>query len=196
MDSPGPVLFRQVRQGKRRPESSGTDTYGTPFTLYKFRTMFADARQRYPELYAYDHTEEELRTLPIKVLVSRKRRPGEVRGLELFDDPRVTRVGGWLRRTSLDELPNFLNVLKGDMALVGPRPDIIENIRYYSAEHLRKLDVKPGITGLAQIRGRGNLSFQQINDFDVEYVDKRSFWFDLKILCDTIPVLLRRDGAV
>ncbi len=203
-DSPGPVLFRQVRRGlRRRPGSSaeGNDDHlGTPFVLYKFRTMYADARQTFPELYGYQHTDEELRTLPIKVLVSRKRDPKDVRrdpslATGLVDDPRVTRVGRWLRRTSLDELPNFINVLKGDMSLVGPRPDIAENIRYYWQEHLRKLDVKPGITGLAQIRGRGNLSFLEINDFDVEYVDKRSLWLDLKILVKTVPSVLKRDGA-
>jgi len=203
LDSPGPAVFRHVRQGMRRhgaetdPEES---RLGRPFTLYKFRSMFADARQRFPELYGYNHTAEELRTLPIKVLVSRKRDPREIAehpeiGTGLVDDPRVTRVGRWLRRTSLDELPNFINVLKGDMALVGPRPDIAENIRYYSPAHLRKLDVKPGITGLAQIMGRGNLSFLEINDYDVAYVEQQSLWLDLSILLRTIPSVLKRDGA-
>jgi lipopolysaccharide/colanic/teichoic acid biosynthesis glycosyltransferase len=203
LDSPGPALFCHVRRGMRRqglgrdPEDS---RLGTPFTLYKFRSMFVDARERFPELYGYHHTAEEMRTLPIKVLVSRKRDPKEIAehpGLVtgLVDDPRITRVGRWLRRTSLDELPNFINVLKGDMALVGPRPDIVENIRYYSEDHLRKLDVKPGITGLAQIRGRGNLSFLEINDFDVEYVDHQSVWLDLSILLKTVPSVLKRDGA-
>jgi lipopolysaccharide/colanic/teichoic acid biosynthesis glycosyltransferase len=196
-DSPGPVLFRHVRMGQRRNRD---ERYGHPFTLYKFRTMCADARERFPELYAYTHTEEELRTLPIKMLVSRKSDPGRVAEMPgswtgLLSDPRVTLIGRWLRRTSLDELPNFLNVLKGDMSLVGPRPDIEDNIRYYSEPHLIKLDVKPGITGLAQIKGRGNLTFQQINDFDCEYVRTRSLWLDLKILFATLPVLLKREGA-
>lgn len=203
MDSPGPVLFRQLRQGRRRC-GAGVDReegrLGRPFTFFKFRTMFADARETFPELYAYQHTEEELGTLPIKVLVSRKRRPAEITqqpdlGTGLIDDPRVTRIGRWLRRTSLDELPNFLNVLRGDMALVGPRPDIAENIRYYSPVHLRKLSVKPGITGLAQIMGRGSLSFLEINDYDVEYVDCQSLYLDLTILLKTIPAVLKRDGA-
>jgi lipopolysaccharide/colanic/teichoic acid biosynthesis glycosyltransferase len=81
------------------------------------------------------------------------------------------------------------------MTLVGPRPDIVENIRYYSVEHLRKLDVKPGITGLAQIMGRGRLSFMEINELDVEYVDRQSLWLDLEILFRTIPAVLKRDGA-
>lgn len=208
LDSPGPVLFRHVRVGMRRRRSrdagdDGTseDVPGTPFTLYKFRSMYADARERFPDLYAYQYTEEELRTLPIKVLVSRKCAPSDVEGcpdmgLELMDDPRMTRVGRWLRKTSLDELPNFLNVLKGDMCLVGPRPDIAENIRYYARAHLRKLDVKPGITGLAQIKGRGKLPFHQINEYDVEYVDNRSLWVDLRILFKTVRVLVHREGAV
>ncbi len=205
LDSPGPVLFRQVRRGLRcgrwgaAPDVE-VERLGRPFTLYKFRTMFADARQTFPELYGYQHTEEELRTLPIKILVSRKRDPQDIvchpeLGSGLIDDPRITRVGRWLRRTSLDELPNFYNVFRGDMSLVGPRPDIAENIRYYSPDHLRKLDVKPGITGLAQIMGRGKLSFLEINDYDVEYVDHQSLWLDLKILLKTIPSVLRRDGA-
>jgi len=200
LDSPGPVLFRHVRMGKRRRGYEAEDRYGRPFTLYKFRTMFADARERFPELYAYRHTEEELRTLPIKILVSQKCDPDQVANLPeawtgLISDPRVTPIGRWLRRTSLDELPNFFNVLKGDMSLVGPRPDIEENIRYYSEAHLVKLDVKPGITGLAQIMGRGKLTFQQINDYDCEYVRTRSLWLDLKILAGTLPVLLNREGA-
>ncbi len=204
LDSPGPVLFRQVRRGLRCGRGAAPDAeaerLGQPFTLYKFRTMFADARETFPELYGYQHTEEELRTLPIKILVSRKCDPRDMAcrpelGSGVIDDPRITRVGRWLRRTSLDELPNFYNVFRGDMSLVGPRPDIAENIRYYSPEHLRKLDVKPGITGLAQIMGRGKLSFLEINDYDVEYVDRQSLWLDLKILLKTIPSVLRRDGA-
>jgi len=203
-DSPGPALFRQERRGMR-PRSGSVcnpdeERFGRPFTMYKFRTMFANARETFPDLYAYEHTSDELRTLPIKVLVSRKRHPREIAahpelGSGLVDDPRVTSIGRWLRRTSLDELPNFISVLKGDMSLVGPRPDIAENVRYYSPEHLRKLDVKPGITGLAQIRGRGTLSFLEINDYDVAYVQSRSLWLDLSILLRTIPTVLKRDGA-
>ena len=201
-DSPGPVLFRQSRQGMRsRPgDRDSGERLGRPFVLYKYRTMLADARQVYPELYRYEHTPEEMQSLPIKVLVSRKVNPVELERCPeaasgLVNDPRITRIGRWLRRTSLDELPNFLSVLRGDMALVGPRPDIVENVRHYSAEHLRKLDVKPGITGLAQIMGRGRLSFVEINDLDVDYVDRQSLRLDLAILFRTIPAVLKRDGA-
>ncbi len=183
---------RRRRSGDHRR----VDRFGRSFLLYKFRTMYNDARDRFPELYAYEYSDEELYTLPIKVLV------GSVRGAQcseleqqLGSDPRLTRVGRWLRRTSLDELPNFINVLRGDMTLIGPRPDIAENIRYYRPEHMTKLDVKPGITGLAQIKGRGTLSLHHTNEYDVEYIRRRSLWLDLKILLDTIRVTLKRDGA-
>jgi lipopolysaccharide/colanic/teichoic acid biosynthesis glycosyltransferase len=189
-DSRGPVLFRHLRVGLS----------GRKFILYKFRTMYSDAKDRFPELYAYSYSEEELRSLPIKILVGNKRDPNEFNGAveinsQLVNDPRVTPMGRLLRQTSLDELPNFINVLKGDMHLVGPRPDIAENIEYYSARHLKKLDVRPGITGLAQISGRGKLSFHQTNEYDVEYVNHRSLLLDLKIILRTIVVMIRGEGA-
>jgi radical SAM protein with 4Fe4S-binding SPASM domain len=210
-DSPGPAIFRHQRVGLNRrsdaaagfngAERRKVDRFGKPFQLYKFRTMYVDARDRFPELYAYRHTDEEMRTLPIKVLVGQKQTPDEIRGSisilnEDAADPRVTRVGRWFRRTSLDELPNFLNVLKGDLRLVGPRPDIQENIEYYTPRHLQKLEVKPGITGLAQVHGRGHLTFQQTNEYDIEYVESQSLWLDLKIVIKTVLALVRRDGAV
>jgi lipopolysaccharide/colanic/teichoic acid biosynthesis glycosyltransferase len=208
LDSPGPVIFRQARTGRNRRRALrpvGVDRrrqerFGEPFTLYKFRTMYRDSRERFPDLYRYRYSEHELRTIPIKILVGSKRgvesaAEGGVTSLQRFEDPRVTRVGRWLRRTSLDELPNLVNVLKGDMHLVGPRPDIDSNIRYYRGEELRILDVKPGVTGLAQIRGRGDLTFEQINHFDLEYVRKRSLALDFSILLRTIPVLWKREGA-
>ena len=206
-DSPGPVLFRHVRIGANRRRRDvpyrgshrrDKDLFGKPFELYKFRTMQADARERFPELYEYRYDPHELHSMPIKVLVSTKSPasgPGVQPAAGLLDDPRLTRVGRWLRRTSLDELPNLLNVLRGDMHLVGPRPDIYENIRYYESQHLAKLDVRPGVTGLAQVQGRGNLSFHETNERDLEYVRHRSVWLDLKILAKTLWVSLRGDGA-
>ncbi|HTN80405.1 MAG TPA: sugar transferase [Acidimicrobiales bacterium] len=206
-DSPGPVLFRHVRIGAnsrrrdvpyRGPHRRAKDLYGKPFALYKFRTMYADARERFPELYEYRYDPHELHSMPIKVLVSTKNPasgPGVQPAAGLLDDPRLTRVGRWLRRSSLDELPNFLNVLRGDMHLVGPRPDIYENIRYYERRHLAKLEVRPGVTGLAQVQGRGNLSFHETNEWDLEYVQKRSVWLDLRILAKTLWVSVRGDGA-
>jgi lipopolysaccharide/colanic/teichoic acid biosynthesis glycosyltransferase len=157
--------------------------------------MYSDARERFPALYAYDYSPEELTNLPIKVLVGRKQGAVTVDGQLAVDDPRVTPFGRWLRKTSLDELPNFINVLKGDMHLVGPRADIVENIKYYPERHRAKLAVRPGVTGLAQINGRGRLSFLQTNEYDLEYVRNRSLAVDLRIIAKTILVTLRGDGA-
>lgn len=169
LDSPGPVIFRQTRVGKD----------GRPFTFYKFRTMYADARERFPELYSYQYTDEEVQTMYFKVL----------------HDPRLTRFGRHVRKTSLDELPNLINVLRGDMTLVGPRPELPEMLPYYTPEQLVKFSVKPGVTGLAQVTGRSVLRFQQTIAADVEYVRRRSFWFDIAILVRTVRTVLLRVGA-
>src|SRR5262245_2923570 len=208
LDSDGPVLFKHVRTGRNRrrgdwrvgADRRSRERFGKPFTLYKFRTMYADAQERFPELYRYHYSDKELRTIPIKVLVGSRRgvegsEDDAAVSLNRYEDPRVTRVGRWLRKTSLDELPNLINVLKRDMHLVGPRPDIDSNIRYYREDELKILEVKPGVTGLAQIRGRGHLTFAQTNHFDLEYVQTRSLALDLSILLKTIPVLWKREGA-
>lgn len=167
--TPGPILFRQFRVGKDEK----------PFLFVKFRTLYADARQRWPELYAYRYTDDEMKDLKFKIT----------------NDPRVTPQGVWLRKSTLDELPNFWNVLTGDMALVGPRPEIPQMMRYYHGEHRLKFRVRPGITGLAQISGRGRLGFHETADLDVEYVRNRSFLLDCKILLMTIYKIVIRDGA-
>ncbi len=167
--TPGPVLFFQQRLGANLK----------PFNFVKFRTLYHDARQRFPELYVYKYSDSELETLKFKI----------------ENDPRVTPQGQWLRRLSIDELPNFWNVLKGDMALVGPRPEIPEMLPYYEGEMLEKFSVRPGITGLAQISGRGRLTFYETVKYDVEYVHKRSFGLDLKILLTTVKLMIRDHGA-
>lgn len=206
MDSPGPVLFRQVRVGVNRryhndsnwtgEERRVEDWYGKPFTLYKFRSMYIDARERFPARYAYEHTDEQRYTHPMKALMgseSGAQTDGTVE--DLGEDPRVTPLGRWLRRTSFDELPNLFNVLWGELALVGPRPDIVENVRHYLPEHMRKLNVKPGVTGLAQVMGRGTLSFHQTNEYDIQYVDQQSLLLDLNILIKTFWVTMKGEGA-
>lgn len=167
--SPGPALFFQTRIGKN----------GRPFRFVKFRTLYVDARQRFPELYAYNYSSADLLDLKFKI----------------DDDPRVTPQGTWLRRTSLDELPNFWNVVTGDMALVGPRPEIPEMMRYYEGEMLLKFSVRPGVTGPAQISGRGRLTFLDTVRYDLEYVRNRSFANDLKIIATTIRKVVAQDGA-
>ncbi len=201
MDSPGPAIFRQTRIGynrrgknaRKKNSQHGTDNSfiagkgnrraedlgGRPFKFYKFRTMKENAKELYPELYAYDYTEEEINKMNFK----------------LTEDPRLTKCGRWLRQTSLDELPNFINVLKGNMNLVGPRPDIPEMIKYYNDEQKTKLDVKPGITGFAQINGRGRLRFQDTLKFDVEYVKTHSLLVDIKTIFKTIWAIITKRGA-
>lgn len=169
LGTPGPVLFFQKRVGLN----------GRPFTFVKFRTLYADARERFPELYAYKYTQEEIDRLAFKV----------------EDDPRVTPQGKWIRKTSLDELPNFWNVLTGDMALVGPRPEIPEMLPYYEGEMLEKFSVRPGVTGLAQISGRGRLGFRDTVSYDVDYVRKRSSRLDFKVLFETLRLVFLQDGA-
>jgi lipopolysaccharide/colanic/teichoic acid biosynthesis glycosyltransferase len=169
LDSPGPVLFRQWRVGKG----------GRLFRFTKLRTLYVDAKERWPELYAYDYTPVQLDSLRFKVP----------------NDPRVTRVGSWLRKSTLDELPNLWHVLTGDMALVGPRPEIPEMLPYYTDETMRKFAVRPGVTGLAQVSGRGHLTFHDTVDCDVNYVDTHGFWLDVRILVMTLVRSLQRHGA-
>ena len=167
--TPGPVLFFQTRLGMN----------GKPFRFVKFRTLYADAKKRFPDLYAYKYSDQELLNLKFKV----------------DKDPRVSPQGVWLRRSSFDELPNFWNVLKGEMALVGPRPEIPEMLPYYKGEMLLKFSVRPGITGLAQTSGRGRLGFYETVAYDVEYARKRSALMDFKIVLKTIRMVVLRDGA-
>lgn len=170
LDSPGPALFRQERlgEGERR------------FRFVKFRTMYVDARQRFPDLYAYRFAPSDVDTMYFK----------------LAEDPRLTRFGRHLRRTSLDELPNLFNVLRGDMSLVGPRPEIPDMLPYYRGAQRAKFAVKPGLTGLAQVSGRNILRFQRTIELDLEYVRNRSIWLDLRILARTPLVVVRMLGAL
>lgn len=197
LDSPGPALFWQTRMTRNRrgyrrqaPEPASTGEAptqerrrdrmaGRPFRFVKFRTMYVDARERFPELYAYTYSEDEIRQMKFK----------------MADDPRVTRVGRILRKTSLDELPNFWNVLTGDMTLCGPRPEIPEMSRYYNARQIRKFDVLSGVTGPAQVSGRADLTFQETADVDSEYVETRSLKRDLRIIWQTILAVIGRRGA-
>lgn len=167
--TPGPVLFRQFRMGKNE----------RPFRFTKFRTLYADARDRWPELYAYTYTPREIEGLTFKIR----------------NDPRVTPQGRWLRKSTIDELPNFWNVLTGHMALVGPRPEIPEMLAYYHGEQRLKFKVRPGITGLAQISGRGELSFNDTVRLDIDYVKNRSMWLDIKLIFLTLYKIAVRDGA-
>lgn len=168
-DSPGPAIFRQTRV------TGG----GRTFQFYKFRTMWVDANERFPELYAYDFADDELDRIYYK----------------LSDDPRSTPVGRWLRRTTLDELPNLFNVLKGDLSLVGPRPELPELVQYYRPEELACFFTKAGLTGLAQVAGRSLLTIRQRLTLDRRYVSQQTLLLDQRILWRTAVVVLSRRGA-
>lgn len=164
--SPGPVLFSQERVGLNKRR----------FRMHKFRTMVADAERRLRDV-------EHLNEVSGPVFKIRK-------------DPRVTRVGAVLRKTSLDELPQLLNVLRGDLSLVGPRPLPVRDYEGFDKDpHRRRFSVRPGITCLWQIGGRSDVSFDRWMELDMEYIDNWSLWLDLKILFKTIPVVLRGTGA-
>lgn len=167
IDSPGPVLFRQVRVGHK----------GQLFRVVKFRTMVDDASE---ELHSAHY--ESLATF------------NESEAIKLQEDPRITRIGKVLRGWSLDELPNLWNVFKGEMSLVGPRPIVPYELDLYAPEHMRRLDAKPGITGMAQVRGRSDITLEQRVEYDLEYVDRRSAWFDAKMLILTVGAVLTTRG--
>jgi len=164
--SPGPVLFKQQRVGRN----------GRCFTIYKYRSMVNDAEMRKHELRGHN----ELNGAVFK----------------MKDDPRVTRVGAFLRRFSLDEWPQFLNVLIGDMSLVGTRPPTPDEVREYEKWHHRRISIKPGLTGLWQVSGRNRIDdFDRIVALDLEYIDNWSLWLDLKIIGKTVAAVLAGDGA-
>ncbi len=163
--SPGPILFRQKRSG----------LHGRLFTMLKFRSMVDNAEMLRVELAAYNE-----QTGPV---------------FKIADDPRVTKVGRFIRRTSIDELPQLLNVLKGDMSLVGPRPPIPTEVEQYDPWHRRRLSMKPGITCLWQISGRNTIAFERWMTLDLQYIDNWSLWLDLKILFRTVPIVFSGFGA-
>jgi exopolysaccharide biosynthesis polyprenyl glycosylphosphotransferase len=167
LTSPGPVFFRQQRGG----------LHGRPFTMLKFRTMVTNAEQLKQELAALNEMS------------------GPV--FKVTNDPRVTRIGRFLRRFSLDEFPQLLNVVRGEMSLVGPRPPPVDEVeRFDDPADRRRLSVKPGLTCLWQVSGRNEVrDFKNWVQLDLEYIDRWSLWLDFKILMRTIPAVLRGTGA-
>ena len=163
-DSPGPIFFRQERVGE----------HGRRFKVLKFRTMVLDAEDQLADLAHHN----------------------EIRGpaFKVTDDPRVTALGRRFRRSSLDELPQLWNVLRGEMSLVGPRPPLPSEVEGYDVWHRRRLSMKPGMTGLWQVRARREADFDRWVETDLEYIDGWSFWLDLKIIARTIPAVIGREG--
>jgi exopolysaccharide biosynthesis polyprenyl glycosylphosphotransferase len=165
LTSRGPVLYGQPRVGLN----------GHSFTMYKFRTMVRDADEQFDEVNACTEADGRI--------------------FKMYDDPRVIAVGGWLRRRSIDELPQFWNVLRGDMSIVGPRPPLPREVDLYETRHLHRLLAKPGITGLWQVSGRSNLGFEDMTSLDCRYIRDWSLGLDLTIMLKTVGVVLTGDGA-
>ncbi len=194
LTSRGPAIYRQERVGFG----------GRRFVMYKFRSMYMES-------------DEGLHRTAYEQFLRGERASGKVDGVVLADgaellattraasakskrwwnsgDPRVTPLGYLLRRSSLDELPQFFNVLLGDMSLVGPRPPIPYEVGLYQPWHMGRLDTLPGITGLWQVHGRSRVTFEQMVQMDLEYIQKQSFWYDIRLLLLTIPAVLNRKGA-
>ena len=166
LTSPGPIIFSQVRVGR----------YGRHFKFYKFRSMYIDAEARKAELLKLNESGDG-------VIFKMKR------------DPRITPVGRFIRKFSIDELPQLFNVLMGDMSLVGPRPPLPSEVRTYSLEERKRLNITPGITCLWQVSGRSELPFSKQIALDKEYIASRSAWKDFLILLKTIPAILTGRGA-
>jgi len=165
MDSPGPAFYRSERIGKK----------GRVFHCIKFRTMVRDADERRADVMHMNERDGVL--------------------FKISNDPRITRLGRFLRKYSLDELPQFFNVLKGEMSIVGPRPPIASEVKEYKLSHLRRLDVMPGITGLWQVQGRRDPSFASYVSLDVTYIDNWSIWLDFKIILRTVGVVFAGTGS-
>jgi lipopolysaccharide/colanic/teichoic acid biosynthesis glycosyltransferase len=165
LDSPGPVIFQQIRVGK----------WGRHFTCYKFRSMYVDAEARKAELRSQNEADGPI--------------------FKIQRDPRVTRMGRIIRKTSIDELPQLLNILKGDMTFVGPRPPLPDEVSEYAYEQRRRLDVVPGLTGLQQVSGRSDLPFERWVELDLEYIGQQNLRNDLLILLKTVPTVLFGRGA-
>jgi exopolysaccharide production protein ExoY len=169
LEDGGPPIYWQMRIGRG----------GRPFKCYKFRSMVVDADQQLDRLLQTSHVVQAEWALDQK----------------LRNDPRITKLGGFLRRSSLDELPQFFNVLEGKMSVVGPRPIVESEISRYGRNIRHYVAVRPGITGLWQVSGRSDLSYRRRVALDTLYFNKRSFWLNLKILLATVPVVLMRRGS-
>ena len=165
IDSSGPVLFTQRRVGKD----------GKEFAFFKFRSMYSDAEKR------------------LDTVLDTNERTGPV--FKMRHDPRITRVGQWLRHSSMDEIPQLLNILRGEMSLVGPRPALPREVALYTPMHRHRLCVTPGLTGLWQVSGRADLSFDESIALDLEYIARRSFALNCVILLRTVPAVLTGRGA-
>lgn len=169
-DSRGPIIFKQVRIGK----------YQKKFNFYKFRSMYVGSNEAIHRDYIKNLLTKE----------SEEKHEG-LTTYKLTHDPRITRVGAFIRKTSIDELPQLINVLEGQMSMIGPRPAISYEIEYHDKDMLKRFSVKPGITGLWQVNGRSALTYRQMVEMDLYYIEHWSLWLDIKIAFKTLPQILR-----
>lgn len=177
--SPGPAIYRAEVAGR----------HGRPFTYYKFRSMHTDADDDVQRRFRRDFIRSNQ---PYRV---ERTATGEDRPVyKIVDDPRVTPIGKVIRKLSIDEVPQFLNVLRGEMSVIGPRPPLIWEVKYYQPQHWERLAVKPGISGPAQVRSREGLPFEEMVAIDIDYVRHRSLWRDLGIMLATPFAMLRDNG--
>jgi lipopolysaccharide/colanic/teichoic acid biosynthesis glycosyltransferase len=190
LETPGPAIYGQQRVGLKRRRTGHQPTWkvGT-FTCYKFRTMHHNSDSALHRTFIEAYIRNDCQRMA-------DLNSGDDKILKLRRDPRVTRLGWLLRRTSLDELPQLWNVLMGSMSLVGPRPPIPYEVELYEAWHRQRLEAKPGMTGLWQVTARSSASFARMVDLDIRYVESQSFWLDLRILLKTPLAVLRGHGAV
>jgi lipopolysaccharide/colanic/teichoic acid biosynthesis glycosyltransferase len=183
LDSPGPAFYRQTRLGSRRRSVDGNRVWETTeFRIWKFRTMIEGA-------------DPNVHVQQVRAFVANLPSAGAGSRFKPFDDWRVTRVGRFLRRTSLDELPQLLNVLSGQMSLIGPRPVPLYEAAHYGEEHLPRFRGKPGISGPWQVAGRCDVGFEEMMQMDRAYVQRRSLAHDLALLLRTVPAVFSRRGA-
>nr|WP_088325837.1 sugar transferase [Bacillus cereus] len=164
-DPKGPVFFKQIRVGKDEKD----------FGMYKFRSMVTDAEEKLQDLLQHNEVSGAM--------------------FKMKDDPRVTKIGKFIRKTSIDELPQLINVLKGEMSLVGPRPPLLREVKTYTAYDKQRLKVIPGCTGLWQVSGRSNIGFKEMVELDLYYIQYRSILFDIKIILKTVFVLFGSKDA-
>lgn len=164
-DPRGKVFYSQIRLGRGE----------RPFKMFKFRSMFVDADKKLADLLKYNEVDGAM--------------------FKMKEDPRVTRIGHFIRKYSIDELPQLINVLKGDMSLVGPRPPLEREVANYSEYAKQRLYVKPGCTGLWQVSGRNSVGFDEMVELDLQYIQKSSFWFDLKIMFMTVKIMVWPNSA-
>lgn len=164
-DPKGPILFKQVRVGKN----------GRSFSMYKFRSMVSNAEELLEQLLHQNEVSGHM--------------------FKMKEDPRITKIGKLIRKTSLDELPQLINVLKGEMSLVGPRPPLPREVKEYNAYHMKRLEVTPGCTGLWQVSSRNSVGFEEMVDLDLKYISERNFFYDVKLIFKTFLILIRPNDA-